>query len=108
MSAKCTAIITTEIVRVEIWGQHRESSSDLPMTPDDNDVIDEFTKWRIFNGIQTVVQGGETGGGRHIGYYSKKDAQAIEEWLKNNPKVQQIINRRICIGENVTLEPREE
>lgn len=74
--SKCSYELT-EVVRVEVTGKKRE----FPMVPDDGGLIGELLQWLWDNKIHSAVPGGESGGGRHIAYYTKENAIKIREWL---------------------------
>jgi hypothetical protein len=71
-------VTSTPCVQIYIRGE----GGDFPVCPRDGGLILRFLTWTNEQAIYPVVRGGCSGGGIHVGFYSKGDADRILAWLE--------------------------
>jgi hypothetical protein len=75
---------TPTVVAVKIRGE----GGSFPTMPNDGGLVSRFLEWRNENKICSVIPGGFSGGGGHLGFYEEDDAESIRLWLKENGAVE--------------------
>jgi hypothetical protein len=68
------------VVAIKIRGE----GGKFPVMPNDGGLVGRFLGWSLKEEVFSVIPGGFSGGGGHLGFYSAQDAEKIKKWLEEN------------------------